>query len=245
MAGPRCPHKTEAPRRGAAPFRCRLVVMAKLPVAGGVKTRLARDIGIAGATRFARHAAAALLQRVGYDRRWQTVLAVAPDRATWSRAWPRGVARMPQGSGDLGRRMQRIFDCRHAGPVLIVGTDVPGIVPAHIAEAFRLLGRYDAVLGPAADGGYWLVGLKRRPRVLRSFAGVRWSSPHALADTLAILTAYKVAFVATLSDVDDAGDWRASAHAIGRRVLPAPVPRHSRGGGNPRHRAAGSPPAPG
>jgi rSAM/selenodomain-associated transferase 1 len=220
-----------------------LVVMAKLPVAGGVKTRLARDIGIAGATRFARHAAAALLQRVGYDRRWQTVLAVAPDRATWSRAWPRGAARMPQGGGDLGRRMQRIFDCRQAGPVLIVGTDVPGIRPAHIAEAFRLLGRYDAVFGPATDGGYWLVGLRRHPRVLRPFAGVRWSSPHALADTLADLASHNVAFLATLSDVDDAGGWRASAHAIGRRVLPAPVPRHSRGGGNPHHRAAGSPPA--
>jgi uncharacterized protein len=220
-----------------------LVVMAKLPVAGGVKTRLARDIGVAGATRFARHAAAALLQRVGYDRRWQTVLAVAPDRATRSRAWPQGVARMPQGSGDLGRRMQRIFACRHAGPVLIVGTDVPGITPAHIAEAFRLLGRHDAVFGPAADGGYWLIGLKRRPRVLRPFAGVRWSSPHALADTLANVRVYKVAFVATLSDVDDAQGFGSSAEHFGRRVFPAPVPRHSRGGGNPRHQAAGSPPA--
>jgi uncharacterized protein len=217
--------------------------MAKLPVAGGVKTRLARDIGVADATRFARHAAAVLLQRVGHDRRWQTVLAVAPAQATWSRAWPRGVARMPQGGGDVGQRMRHIFACAPAGPVLIVGTDVPGIRPTHIADAFRLLGRHDAVFGPAADGGYWLVGLKRRPRVLSPFANVRWSSPHALADTLANLTTYKVAFVAPLSDVDDAGDWRASAHAIGRRVLPAPVPRHASGGGNPRHWAAGSPPA--
>jgi rSAM/selenodomain-associated transferase 1 len=199
--------------------------MAKLPVAGGVKTRLARDIGVAGATRFARHAAAALLQRVGRDRRWQTVLAVAPDVGTRSRAWPRGLARMPQGSGDLGRRMQCIFDCRHAGPVLIVGTDVPGIRPAHIAEAFRLLGRHDAVFGPAADGGYWLIGLKRRPRVLRAFAKVRWSSPHALADTLANLAGCKVAFIATLRDVDDADDLRAIAPAVGRRVLPVPSPR--------------------
>ena len=59
-----------------APFRCRLVVMAKLPVAGGVKTRLAREIGVAGATRFARHAVAALLQRVGY----RSALANRPGR---------------------------------------------------------------------------------------------------------------------------------------------------------------------
>ena len=195
--------------------------MAKLPVAGGVKSRLAREIGVAGATRFARHAAAMLLQRVGSDRRWQTILAVGPDQGVESRVWPRGVARMPQGGGDLGTRMQRIFDCQHAGPMLIVGTDVPGIRPAHIAEAFRRLGRHDAVLGPATDGGYWLVGLKRRPRVLRPFAKVRWSSPHALADTLANLEGRTVAFVATLSDIDSASDLRLNTACLGRRVLPA------------------------
>jgi len=205
--------------------------MAKLPVAGGVKTRLAREIGVAGATRFARHAAAALLRRVGCDRRWQTMLAVAPDYGVHSRAWPRGLARLPQGGGDLGARMQRIFDCTHAGPTVVVGTDVPGIRPAHIAEAFRLLGRYDAVFGPATDGGYWLVGLRRRPRVLRPFAGVRWSSPHALADTLANLECRAVAFVATLSDVDDAEGIASSAAYSGRRVLPLPSPRTSRGEG--------------
>jgi rSAM/selenodomain-associated transferase 1 len=205
--------------------------MAKLPMAGSVKTRLAREIGVAGATRFARHAAATLLQRVGYDRRWQTTLAVAPDQGLSSRVWPRGMARRPQGGGNLGTRMQRIFACKRAGPMLIVGTDVPGIRPAHIAEAFRRLGRHDAVLGPATDGGYWLVGLRRRPRVPRPFASVRWSTPHALADTLSNLQGCAVAFVATLSDVDNASDLRLNAAYLGRRVPPLPSPRTSRGEG--------------
>jgi rSAM/selenodomain-associated transferase 1 len=205
--------------------------MAKLPVAGGVKTRLAREIGVARATGFARHAAAALLQRVGFDRRWQTMLAVAPDYGVHSRAWPHGLARLPQGGGDLGARMQRIFDRGPAGPMLIVGTDVPDIRPAHIAEAFRVLGRHDVVLGPATDGGYWLVGLRRHPRVLRPFAGVRWSSPHALADTLANLKGHALAFVATLRDVDSASDLRLNAASLGRRVLSLPSPRTSRGEG--------------
>jgi len=211
--------------------------MAKLPVAGGVKTRLAREIGVAGATRFARHAAAALLRRVACDRRWQTALAIAPDNSLRSPVWTRGVARMPQGGGDLGTRMQRIFDRGRAGPMLIVGTDVPGIRPAHIAEAFRLLGRYDAVLGPATDGGYWLVGLKRRPCVPRPFAGVRLSSPHALADTLANLGTCRVAFIETLSDVDDGDGFAASAAYFGRRVLPlaaivpSPLVGEGQGGG--------------
>ena len=192
--------------------------MAKLPMAGSVKTRLAREIGVAGATRFARHAAATLLQRVGYDRRWQTTLAVAPDQGLGSRVWPRGMARRPQGGGDLGTRMQRIFACKRAGPMLIIGTDVPGIRPAHIAEAFRRLGRHDAVLGPATDGGYWLVGLRRRPRVpWRLFAGVRWSSEHALADTRAGLPGeMSVALLETLEDVDDAGPYARWREAVSR-----------------------------
>src|SRR5512145_1433889 len=94
-----------------APFRCRLVIMAKAPVAGRVKTRLAAEAGLAAALRFARHRLAALVQRVGPDTRWDTTLAITPDRATLSRAWPRrGVRLIPQGGGDLGARMQRLCD---------------------------------------------------------------------------------------------------------------------------------------
>jgi glycosyltransferase A (GT-A) superfamily protein (DUF2064 family) len=110
------------------------------------------------------------------------------------------------------------------GPVVIVGTDVPGIEPAHIAEAFRRLGRHDAVFGPATDGGYWLVGLKRRPRLLHPFANVRWSSRHAHADTLANLAGRSVAFVTTLADVDNADDLRSNSACFGRRI---PAPREN------------------
>jgi hypothetical protein len=196
--------------------------MAKVPVAGAVKTRLAREIGVAGAVRFARASGAALLARIGRDPRWQTTIAVAPSSALASRAWPPRFARLAQGGGDLGARMQRIFDRAPRGPVVIIGTDVPGIRPQQIAAAFRLLGCCDAVLGPAADGGYWLVGLKRRPHVLRPFPGVRWSGPHALADTAANLAGRKVGCVATLGDVDDEAGLKASAGLLGRRVLPRP-----------------------
>lgn len=196
-------------------------------MAGAVKTRLAREIGLAGAVRFARAAAAALLDRVGRDPRWQATIAIAPDRAVASRAWPSRIARVGQGHGDLGARMQRILDRTLPGPVVIIGTDVPGIGPEHLAAAFRQLGRNDAVLGPAEDGGYWLVGLRRRPRILRPFAGVRWSGPHALADTAANLVACRVGYVETLADVDDAAGFKASAGSFGRRVL---VPRSGRAG---------------
>jgi rSAM/selenodomain-associated transferase 1 len=219
IASVRLKKKVRALRGRAAPFRCRLVIVAKAPVAGAVKTRLAREAGIATATRFARQCCAALIARVGFDPRWDTCLWVTPDAARASRHWPRCLVRMPQGPGDLGRRMQRIIDRAPPGPVVIIGTDIPGTRRAHIAEAFRVLGRCPHVLGPATDGGYWLVGSRRRPRTSsRLFTGVRWSSEHALADTLANLDGGRLAgFVATLSDVDDAA--ALARHGdFGRRV---------------------------
>jgi uncharacterized protein len=210
-----------APRHRAAPFCNRLVVMARLPVAGRAKTRLARAIGVAQAARFARQSLAALVGRIGSDPRWQTALAVAPDGAAACRAWPPGIVRVRQGGGDLGDRMQRLIDRTPGGPLVIVGSDIPALGRTHIAAAFRLLGRHDAVFGPASDGGFWLVGLRRRPHRLRPFGGVRWSSPHALADTLANLRGRSVGFLPPLSDVDSARDLQRQGLYVGRRILPA------------------------
>ena len=210
------PNTERAPRARAAPFRLRLVVMAKVPVAGRVKTRLAHDIGIAVATRFVRAATARLLRRVAREAPWETTLAVAPDIGVRARVWPCGIARVPQGGGDLGARMQRVMERTAPGPVVIIGTDVPGIRPGHVRAAFRLLGRHDAVFGPARDGGYWLVGLKRRPHVPRLFASVRWSSPHALADTLRNARGLSVARLEVLCDVDTAADLVRCKSSAGR-----------------------------
>ena len=207
-------------KRGAESpnFGRRLVVMVKEPIAGRVKTRLARGIGVVRATAFYRHATAAVLARVSSPKEWHTILAVAPDLASCCRAWPPHLARIPQGSGDLGRRMQRVMDELPPGPVLIIGSDIPSIGAEHIRAAFRALGSHDAVFGPAPDGGYWLVGLKRFPRVPQAFEAVRWSSQHALDDTLANLNGLRVARLVTLDDIDEAVDLAGSGGRHGRRV---------------------------
>jgi glycosyltransferase A (GT-A) superfamily protein (DUF2064 family) len=117
--------------------------------------------------------------------------------------WPGTWRRIGQGTGDLGERMGRVMRALPPGPAVIIGTDVPDIRPDHVARAFRALGRHDAVFGPAADGGYWLVGLRRRPRVPEIFEGVRWSTEFALADTLANALTLDVALLDVLDDVDD------------------------------------------
>ncbi len=103
--------------------------------------------------------------------------------------------------------MQRIFDCCGSGPLIIVGTDIPFITREIIAKAFRHLHGADAVFGRAEDGGYWLVGLRRRPKRLAPFENIRWSSPYALADTLKNLSTHRAAFAATLFDIDTEADY--------------------------------------
>lgn len=191
--------------RRAGPWRQRLVVMARVPHAGAVKTRLAREVGAVEAVRFARVNLVRTIRAVGRDPRWATMLALTPDGAPSAVG---ALARIPQGAGGLGERMARIFASLPPGPAVIVGGDVPGITPAHIARAFRLLGRHDAVFGPAGDGGYWLVGLRRFPRTPRIFEDVRWSTSCALADTLANCGGLGTALADTLADVDDARGWR-------------------------------------
>ncbi len=186
-----------------------LVIFAKAPRMGRVKTRLARDIGGVRAWGFYRHALAALVQRLASDPRWQTYLAVAPDTACKDGGvWPEHVTRFPQGIGDLGDRMHRSFEMMPPGPVVIIGADIPDIQPHHIQTAFKKLGHHDAVFGPADDGGYWLVGQKRFPKTRALFSGVRWSGPHALEDTCANLSDARIGYLETLADIDDGDDFR-------------------------------------
>ena len=209
------------PRPAMTGFRRRLVIMVKDPEAGRVKTRLGRDIDVAAATGFYRHTLASVTAPLARDPRWQTLLSVAPARAVYSRLLPPGIPRLPQHGGDLGARMQAIFDQPGAGPTVIIGTDIPEVRPAHIAAAFRALGNHDAVFGPATDGGFWLVGLSRTPRVIAAFGAVRWSTSDTLADCLDGLSGHRIATVATLRDADDAADLKPLRHILGRRILAA------------------------
>ncbi len=193
-----------------------VVVFARAPRLGAVKRRLAVAIGARAALRFHTDTLTRLLRTLCADRRFRTVLAITPDRARLRLA--HRVAHVAQGSGDLGRRMERAFQRFPFCRVALIGCDIPDANAADVAAAFRSLGRADAVFGPAADGGYWLVAMgPRRPD--RPFAGVRWSTRHALADTLANFARRRVALLRTLHDVDTAADWR-RLRAAGR-TLPA------------------------
>ena len=184
-----------------------LVVMARAPRLGRVKRRLARDVGALEALRFYRSHTAALLRDLSDDPRWRLWLALTPDRALRAPVpWRFHGTMVAQGGGDLGRRMGRLFECLPPGPLVMIGSDIPGITRGHITRAFQALGACDWVFGPAEDGGYWLVGARRRPRIATPFDDVRWSTAHTLGDTLANLAGQRVACLETLRDVDSGAD---------------------------------------
>jgi rSAM/selenodomain-associated transferase 2/rSAM/selenodomain-associated transferase 1 len=136
----------------------------------------------------------------------------------------------PQGAGDLGSRMERAF--REAfrtrvGPVVLVGTDCPGMTSAHLREAFVSLRHKDLVLGPAKDGGYYLIGLRRDVPGL--FRGVSWGSGEVLERTLHIARARNlhVELLDLLDDVDRPEDLPVWEHEKDTRGVASSSPRIS------------------
>ena len=180
-----------------------VVVFARAPRLGTVKRRLARAIGDRAALRFHLSTLTALLRDLKSDGRFDVVLALTPDRARVR--LPIRVAHADQGHGDLGRRMARALGKYRR--VALMGCDIPMATAADARAAFRRLGTADAVFGPAQDGGYWLIALgPRRPADL--FGATRWSTGHALADTLLQYRHRRTGLLRCLADVDTEADYR-------------------------------------
>ena len=181
-----------------------VVVFARAPRLGTVKRRLARDIGARAALRFHSATLINLLRGLLADRRFRTVLALTPDGAR--DRLPVRVTRIGQGKGDIGARMDRACRRFPMGRVAIIGCDIPAANAADVRTAFRALGTAEAVFGPSTDGGYWLVAMGPR-RPARPFAAARWSTEHALADTLRNFQGRRTARLRELRDVDTVEDW--------------------------------------
>lgn len=182
-----------------------LVLMARRPILGQGKRRLAADIGDSAAHRFQRVALGRLLQQLGAEARWRLCLAITPDEPA---QYPSANFVVGQGEGDLGQRMTRLSERLGPGPLVYIGSDTPDVATTDIEAAFEALEASDAVVGPALDGGYWLIGFSQAQRQHLPFEGVRWSTPHARADTLSNLAGKRVMMLRELEDVDDGASYR-------------------------------------
>jgi len=189
----------------------RLIIFAKAPKAGQVKTRLAKTIGANAATAAYQRLVESLLSNLSAIA--GVILRFAPDDcAAEIQAWLRpGWQAQPQGEGDLGCRLQRAFSDHFASGakrVVIIGSDCPAVQCEDIRQAWKALETHDVALGPASDGGYWLIGLREpRPQL---FEGIDWGTDSVLAQTLQRAKAIRlrVELLRILSDVDNEEDWR-------------------------------------
>jgi rSAM/selenodomain-associated transferase 1 len=201
-----------------------LLVFAKAPVPGRVKTRLARTIGDDAAAAAYRALAERTLATAAAARRAGVVGAIElwldPESDPAAIApWPEryGVTVETQVGSDLGARMRDALRASIARdtPALLIGTDVPGYDIAYLAHAAAALERHDAVVGPAEDGGYVLIGVSRD---IDAFGDVPWSTPGVMAATRERLAAAGAKYVELppLWDVDTGDDyarWRACPEA--------------------------------
>jgi rSAM/selenodomain-associated transferase 1 len=188
-----------------------LGLFAKWPAPGAAKTRLCSGRGAEWGARVARAFLMDSVERLAGvgDRR---VLAFAPPAAEADfAALVRGrFALVPQADGDLGQRLAHFAAGQFAagaGSLVLVGADSPTLPVEYVERAFADLGRADVVLGPATDGGYYLIGFGRR--VPPVFDGVAWGTSRALADTVARLggAAWRLALLPPWYDVDTPDDW--------------------------------------
>ena len=207
-----------------------LVVFVKEPRPGAVKTRLAAAIGDAVAAQLYRAFVETVLAATTpeADEYERLVFYDPPEAGERMRAWlPSGRLRK-QSAGDVGERMAACFArcfARGASRVVLAGSDAPALGRAEVRAAFEALADHDVALGPAHDGGYYLVGLRRPQPAL--FDGVAWSTAAVLDQTLvrAAAAGLSVARLAPLRDVDTADDLRAEWHCVERLLESRPALR--------------------
>jgi rSAM/selenodomain-associated transferase 1 len=187
-----------------------LAVFAKWPEPGRVKTRLAAETSVELAAELAEAMLRDIVRRASAiaAERW---LVHAPNSVdgSWASLGLADWQLTPQGDGDLGCRLRRFAqrrlargDCR----IVIIGSDSPTLPVSYLREAFAALEHADIVLGPAADGGYYLLGLTSRLPPI--FEGIDWGTSEVLRQTVARLDGFKLALLPPWYDVDTLDDVR-------------------------------------
>ncbi len=197
------------------PDKSAILLFIKAPVRGQVKSRLAAVIGDETALELYKNFILDIIDSVkktGYPFR---ACYYPPDAGAEVSSWLAGQYHiMPQQGGDLGERMENAFiRCFSEGfeRAILIGSDLPDLTPAVLQEAMASLAENDVVIGPASDGGYYLIGFHKHTLMPRMFQGIPWSTETVFQETMAILqnSALSVHQAPKWNDVDTLEDLRA------------------------------------
>ncbi|MCP4747791.1 MAG: DUF2064 domain-containing protein [Desulfobacteraceae bacterium] len=207
----------------------RIIVFGRYPVSGATKTRLIPALGPLRAAQLQRCLTEQVLESLSKTRFGPITFCFQGGSVKKIRRWlGKQLDLQPQVKADLGRRMYSAMDHvfeQGARKVVLVGTDIAGMQPWHVEKAFEALNTHDVVLGPAADGGYWLVGSNRPVDIFRN---INWGTDQVLAQTLesARRLGLKVARTAVLNDIDTPEDLtlRLPAHQWSNPYLSVVIP---------------------
>ncbi|MHB8844344.1 MAG: TIGR04282 family arsenosugar biosynthesis glycosyltransferase [Nitrospirota bacterium] len=191
-----------------------ILFFVKFPVTGNVKSRLAASLGADAAFALYRNFVLDMLASIEASGMPLRVCYHPPEAGAAVRRWL-GSSReyLPQEGADVGERMENAFSQAFAGGcprAILVGSDIPDLPPAVFTNALRALDDHDAVIGPAQDGGYYLIGFRSDTFLPGAFRGIAWSTASVFPRTLQVLegAGRKVLRLPLWRDVDTLDDLR-------------------------------------
>lgn len=201
---------------GESTVDCEILIFAKRPEAGRCKTRLAKDVGDADALLIYQALLAFTLKTVTETPYRKVLMIDPPEAVADAEEWAPGMdLYLSQSQGDLGARMSAAVSqafARGAKKTLLLGCDCPQISKESVISTFTGLDRYDVILGPTVDGGYYLLGLKEDRSSL--FQDIPWSTGEVFEKTLNILKFQTLSYISlnAFSDVDTLEDFMRVRH---------------------------------
>lgn len=177
----------------------RLVLFARYPLAGACKTRLIPALGAEGAAALHRHLTERTIATLRQSGSRITLAYTGAEEAEFAAWLGRDIGLVEQVAGDL---TAKLMACLDPAPVIFFGADTPDLELHHVEQAIAALRTHDVVIGPADDGGYYLIGMRAPlPQLLTD---IPWSTDQVLPETLARLgqLGIEAALLETLSDCD-------------------------------------------
>lgn len=187
-----------------------LIIFGRYPIPGRVKTRLISCLGPVGAAQLQKDLTEDILKKARSISYMTDLIFFFEGGSKYlMKRWlGKDIYYSPQHGTDLGERMQQaILYAQKKGyeKIVLIGTDIPKIAPDQIKEAFFLLDKYDVVIGPSEDGGYWLIGMKRLHNI---FEGVDWGTNKVFFQTMRLVKKHRLSIylLDELVDIDDPDD---------------------------------------